>query len=148
MKLINPLSKEKQKKFWDLIESSNWVKYTKDYPKKHEDFFIKKLNYKKDYTEFTEMENFLILLLLKLDKKFSKNSRYIGVGGSDDGWFELLSNVIAKGEKYYKGITKEKLRELNRSDNCYEGFLTDFEYCHPWYLLDNKFIKTIIKKTK
>ncbi len=146
MNLIKPLSKEKEKKFWDLIESSNWVKYTKHYPKKHEDFFMKKLNYKKDHTEFTEMENFMILLLVKMNKKFMKNSRYVGVG-SDDGWFQLLSNVIARGEEYYNSITKEKLRELYHSDNCYDGFLTDFPYCHPWYLYNDEFLKTIIKKT-
>ena len=94
------------------------------------------LKYDEDYTEFTEMENFLILLLVKLNKKFMKKSSYIGTSG-DDGWFEFTSNVIARGEEYYNNITKEEMRELYRSDKCNDGFLTDFPYCHPWHLLQN-----------
>ena len=144
MELVKPLSKEKEKKFWNLIDSSKWVKYKKSYPSKHKDFFKKKLKYDEDYTEFTEMENFLILLLVKLNKKFMKKSSYIGTSG-DDGWFEFTSNVIARGEEYYNNITKEEMRELYRSDKCNDGFLTDFPYCHPWHLLQNDFLKTIIK---
>ena len=64
---------------------------------------------------------------------------------NDDGWFEFTSNVIARGEEYYNNITKEEMRELYRSDKCNDGFLTDFPYCHPWHLLQNDFLKTIIK---
>ena len=145
MELIKPLTKTKEKKFWKIIESSKWVKYGEDYPTKHEDYFFKKLKYTSlDHQDFLEMENFVILLSVKLNKKFRKNSKYIGTE-SDSDWFDLTSNIIARGEKYYNDITKEEMKKLYRSGKCYEGFLTDFPYCHPWHLLQNNFLKTIIK---
>jgi hypothetical protein len=55
-----------------------------------------------------------------------------GIAVSDDGWDDLTSEVVGRGEDFYKNITEEKLQEMAINLDYHENFRYSFQFTYEF----------------
>jgi hypothetical protein len=105
-----------EKELWKLIEGANWQS-DNDYERIATLF----KSYPKEVYE--QLQNFFGEKSDALRLKF--NEAWLGdpgIGVSDDGWSDLTSEVVGRGEKFYNGITVKKLQKMAKELDYTESF--------------------------
>ena len=111
-----------EQKCWKIIEDAKW-KLDHDYDRISSDWVELSKN------EFKMLESFIEAKVKTLMNKYE--AAWLGQDGgpgidvSDDGWSDLVYDVIGRGERFYNSITTEKLRKM-ANDNDYKE---SFSYC-------------------
>lgn len=111
-----------EQKCWKMIEDAMW-KFDHDYERIS--FNWSELPKK----EFKMLESFIESKAEALFEKYE--AAWLGQDGgpginvSDDGWSDLIHDVVGRGERFYNSITVEKLREMADNDD----YVESFHYC-------------------
>jgi hypothetical protein len=110
-------------KFWDIIEEANWSSdhsYNRISHEWHEKF---------NKWELEELEMFIDTKHADIYSRFK--SAWLGDDGNggfdcgDDGFMDLMSEVVGRGKEFYYNITADKLREMAATGDYFESF----SYC-------------------
>lgn len=110
-----------EKEMWKWIKKANW---SKDHNHERiEKFYIRNLN----PSELMQLRTFFDKKMNALSKKYNKYW-LDNIPISDDSWMDLRSEVIGKGESFYKSITPAKLKKMGETGDYYECF----DYCIPY----------------
>lgn len=108
-----------EQKCWKMIEDAKW-KFDHDNKRIAKDW--SELPKK----EFEMLESFIEEKAWALANKFHDawlgNDGGPGIDVSDDGWSDLIYDVVGRGERFYDSITVEKLREMANNDDYGESF--------------------------
>jgi len=115
MKIVN------EQKFWNIIEKANW-KLDHDYER-----ISKEWKKSLDKNTSLSLKEFILEKVYNLKSKFKNewlnpNSK---ISLSDDGYHDLMSDIVGRGKEEYYNITLEKLIEIvnkNQFEEC-------FTYC-------------------
>lgn len=95
-----------EKELWALIEKADWKK-DHDYNRIRKEFTA----LPKD--TYSQLMNFIDKKHGELYERF-KNDWLAspGIRCSDDGWSDLIAEVVGRGEKFFKAITVSKLQKM------------------------------------
>lgn len=111
-----------EKKNWELIEGTKWKS---DHSYKRIEEELRSL----DNDAFEELKTFVHEKAYLLSKTY--HDAWLGIDGgpgidaSDDGWSDLVYDVVGRGEEFYNNITADKLREMADGYDYEESF----SYC-------------------
>ncbi len=53
-----------------------------------------------------------------------------GIAVSDDGWSDLLNEVVGRGKEFYKNITVKKLQQMADNNDYEENFSYSFHFTY------------------
>jgi hypothetical protein len=112
-----------EKELWNIIEKSKWSS-DHDYNRISYEW---KLILNKH--EFEELSMFIDSKHADLYSRFSED--WLGEDGNggfdcgDDGYMDLIAEVVGRGKDFYENITADKLRTMAKEDDYHECFL----YC-------------------
>ena len=111
-----------EQKCWKMIEDAMW-KFDHDYNRISNDW--SELPKK----EFKMLESFIDskveALMEQYEAAWLGRDGGPGIAVSDDGWSDLVYDVVGRGERFYDSITVKKLREMaNKHD-----YKESFAYC-------------------
>ena len=53
-----------------------------------------------------------------------------GIDVSDDGWSDLVNEVVGRGKKFYENITLKKLQEMANVMDYHENFSYGFQFTY------------------
>ena len=101
-------------KFWAFTKKADWIK-DKDYNR------VAELIESEEQRQ--ELDQAYGQLSSDLYVKFKKDwLEDPGIPVSDDGWTDLRSTVIARGQEFYENVTAEKLRKMAIAGNYWENY--------------------------
>jgi hypothetical protein len=109
---------------WEMIESFNWVS-DHDYER------IQKIIDKLPKNTYDQLKDFYDQKDSELYSKFEED--WLGDPGiqvSDDGWSDLIAEVIGRGKDFYNNITVEKLQDMAIHNDYTENFGYSFQGKH------------------
>lgn len=102
---------------WGIIEKANWVSDHK-YARIGNEFVILPLEVKRRLYDFIRYKH------KDLSERYTgKWLSQPGYKFSDDGWSDLLAEVVGRGRGFYDSISFEKLKEMADNDDYVESFL-------------------------
>jgi hypothetical protein len=111
-----------EKELWGIIEQANWKsdhsykRITEEWSKLDEDTF-------KQLSKFIDKKTGI--LMHDYEDAWLDRDGNGGISVSDDGWGDLTSDVVGRGEQFYNDITADKLRKMADENDYEECFL----YC-------------------
>jgi hypothetical protein len=111
-----------EKELWEIIEQVNWKldhsynRIVEEWSKLDEDTF-------KQLSKFIDKKTGI--LMHHFEDAWLDRDGNGGISVSDDGWGDLTSDVVGRGEQFYNNITADKLREMADENDYKECFL----YC-------------------
>ena len=111
---------ELEDKYWQQIEELEWSKDA-DYKR-----IEQQLKDNLTPTEARQLDDFANNKVIGLGKRFDND--WLGDPGisvSDDGWSDLIHEVVGRGKEFYESITVAKLQEMANTNDYNESF----SYC-------------------
>ena len=113
---MKKISKKNEKLLWDFAKESNWAE-------KRDFHSANKLFSSKTKEEREALSKTFYILLDNLGERFRIN--VFGLLG-DDGWSDLRSCIIGRGETFFKEMTGEKIRIMAMDRDYTESFAYSF----------------------
>lgn len=111
--------------FWAQIEELEWQKDA-DYKRIEQ--------YLKDNFTISEVIRLKDFISEKVDSLYSKyESDWLaepGIAVSDDGWSDLLNEVVGRGKEFYENITVKKLQRMANIGDYFENFSYSFQFTY------------------
>lgn len=111
--------------FWAQIEELKWQKDA-DYKRIEQ--------YLKDNFTISEVIRLKDFISEKVDSLYSKyESDWLaepGIAVSDDGWSDLLNEVVGRGKEFYENITVKKLQRMANIGDYFENFSYSFQFTY------------------
>jgi len=108
-----------EQKCWKLIEDAKW-KLDHDYNRISRDWA------EMSDKEFKALKLFINEKVNALAEKYE--AAWLGQDGGpgikvgDDGWSDLIYDVVGRGERFYNSVTADQLREMAKNDDYEESF--------------------------
>lgn len=111
--------------FWAQIEELEWQKDA-DYKRIEQ--------YLKDNFTISEAIQLGDFVGEKVNQLYSKyESDWLaepGIAVSDDGWSDLLNEVVGRGKEFYENITVKKLQRMANIGDYFENFSYSFQFTY------------------
>ena len=108
------------RKFWDFVDLADW-KSDGDY--KRIERFIRDTYSDQEIRSIKRLyDKYLDDLNTKFEDDWLERNGGIGIGVSDDSWWDLRADVIGRGKELYNNITAEQLKEMGESHDYKENF--------------------------
>jgi|TARA_Y100000034_G_scaffold28980_1_gene34853 hypothetical protein len=119
--------------YWKQIKELEW---TKDHS------YDRIEQYLKDNFTFSQVVQLSDFVSNKVNQLYSKyESDWLaepGISVSDDGWSDLLNEVVGRGKEFYENITVQKLQEMASANDYHENFSYGFQFsCDYEYRMAN-----------
>lgn len=109
----------REQKCWKLIEDAKW-KFDHDYERISFRWSELSKNTFDMLNEFISEK--AATLMDQYEDVWLGKGDYEGLNIGDDGWCDLIYDVVGRGERFYNSITAEKLKEMVENDDYEESF--------------------------